>query len=101
MFTDPASNFSTSDVRDVQDQIVRFDTANNSLIWAADGRSFPGYPVSGTFVRADKFFQVRFGTKNGEHRAYFTEAASATICDVEVVNGQLVISPTAVPVPGT
>ncbi len=91
----------TSDVRDVQEQIVRFDITSNSLIWTADGRSFPGYPVSGNFVRADRNFQVRFGTKDGERRAYFTETASATICDIEIVGGQLVISATNVTVPGS
>jgi hypothetical protein len=100
VFSDPASSFMTSDVRDVQEQIVRFDIANNSLIWVADGRSFPGYPVSGNFVRADRNFQIRFGTKDGECRAYFTETASATICDIEVVGGQLIISPTSVSVSG-
>ena len=100
MFRDPDSTFSTSDVRDVQDQIVRFDMTSNSLIWAADGRSFPGYPVSGNFMRADRAFQVRFGTKDGERRAYFTETVATTICDIEIVGGQLVISPTSVKVPG-
>jgi hypothetical protein len=79
---------------------VRFDTASISLIWAADGRSFSGYPVSGLFIRADRFFQVRFGTKDGERRAYFTETVATTICDIEIVGGQLVISPTNVTVPG-
>ena len=100
VFRDPDSTFSTSDIRDVQDQIVRFDMTSNSLIWAADGRSFPGYPVSGNFVRADRAFQVRFGTKDGERRAYFTETVATTICDVEIVGGQLLISPTNVNVPG-
>lgn len=100
-FTDPASGFSTTEVRDVQDQLVRFDTANNALIWVADGRSFSGYPVSGNFMRADKSFQVRFGVKDGERHAYFTETVATTLCDVDVVNGQLSITPTAVHVPGT
>jgi hypothetical protein len=100
MFTDPASSFSTQDVRDVQEQIVQFDVANNTLIWKADGRSFPGYPVSDNFIGSDKHFQIRFGTKDGERRAYFTETASATICDIEVTGGQLMISPTNVKVPG-
>lgn len=39
VFSDPESNFTTSDVRDVQGQIVRFDITSSSLIWAADGRS--------------------------------------------------------------
>jgi hypothetical protein len=97
MFMDPDSTFSTTDVRDVDDQTVQFDTASNSLIWVADGRSFPGYPVSGNFIAGT--FQVRFGTKNGEHRAYFTEASSATICDIAVNNGQLSITATPETVP--
>jgi hypothetical protein len=36
MFSDPASSFTTSDVRDVQEQIVRFDVTSNSPICAAD-----------------------------------------------------------------
>ena len=91
----------TSDVRDSEEEIVRFDVANNALIWASDGRSFSGYPVNGLFIRADRFFQVRFGTKDGERRAYFTEAVATTICDVEIVNGQLVITPTSLTVPGS
>jgi hypothetical protein len=100
VFSDPASSFSTSDVRDAGDQIVRFDTTGNSLIWA-DGRSFPGFPVSGNLLRADRFFQVRFGTKDGERRAYFTEAGATTLCDIEIVGGQLLITATNVHVPGS
>lgn len=99
VFSEP-SGFMTSDVRDVQGQIVRFDTANHALIWAADSRSFAGYPVSGNFIGANRNFQVLFGTENGERRAYFTEVGPDTICDINVVNGQLVILPTNVPVPG-
>ena len=99
MFSDPASSFTTSDVRDVQDQIVRFDVTGNTLIWAADGRSFAGYPVSGNFLGAGQNFQVRFGTKGGERRAYFTETVATTICKVEVVGGQLLVTPTTVHVP--
>jgi hypothetical protein len=101
VFVDPATGLGTSDVRDVQGQVVRFDRANNSLIWAADGRSFPGYPVDGDFVRSDRFFQVRFGTEGGARRAYFTEAVNATLCDVEIVGSSPVISATSVTVPGT
>jgi hypothetical protein len=100
-FVDPTTGFSTSDVRDVEGEIVRFNRTNNSLIWAADGRSFPGYPVDGNFLDSARSFQVRFGTENGERRAYFTETGPATICDIEVVGSSLAISATSVPVPGT
>src|SRR5262245_60386520 len=71
VFMDPASSFSTSDVRDSEDietEIVQFDVANNALIWKPTGQSFPGYPVSGTFVAADKHFKVRFGTMDRQRR---------------------------------
>jgi hypothetical protein len=111
VFTDPASGFSTSDVRDVQQQIVRFNTGAD-LIWTADGTRFHGYPVYDRFISAHRIcsfcsFQVLFGTKDGEQRAYLTwgddynHYYSGTIVDIEVVGGQLAITETNVPVPGT
>ena len=97
-FTDPVSGLLTSDVRDVDEQIVRFDTNNHTLIWQADGRTFPGYTVNGNNINSD--FCVRFGTKDGARRAYFTETTRPFICNIEVANGQISISATNVPVPG-
>ena len=111
VFSDRASAFATSDVRDVQDQVVTFNTADE-LIWTADGTHFPEYIVDGTFIayhhKADTLFQVRFGTKAGERRAYLTwtddrlRGAPATLLDLSV-NGRddLIITETSVPVPGT
>lgn len=96
-FSDPVSGSMTTDVRDVDEQIVRFDTKNQTLIWAADGRTFQGFTVNGNIINVD--FQVRFGTKNGERRAYFTETARPFICNIEITNGQLSITATNVPVP--
>ena len=102
VFKDPASSFSTSDVRDAQGRVVRFDIPTNSLVWTADGRMFTGYPVLDTYyIRLDKFFQVRFGTNNGEQRAYFTEAGRGTLCDIQVVGSGVVITATDLPVPKT
>lgn len=101
VFTSAASGFSTSDVRDAEDEVVHFDTVGNTLIWIADGRRFPGFPVSGNFIGSNRGFEVRFGTRNGQPRAYFTETGPATICDIEVLNGQLIISPTSVTVPNS
>jgi len=110
VFTDQASGFSTSDVRDVQEQIVQFNTAAE-LIWTADGTRLPGYRViANFFIPADGIcafcsFEVRFGTKGGERRAYLTfdyhHDNPGTIVDIEVVGGQLVMTKTDVPVPGT
>lgn len=111
VFTDPASGFSTTDVRDVQEQIVRVNTANEA-IWTVDGTRFSGYRVNGNQIRGpghDDWFQIRFGTKNGEQRAYLgwsddwchCPGYPATIADIEVVGGQLIITATDVLVPGS
>jgi hypothetical protein len=110
VFTDPASGFASSDVRDVQDQIVRFNTANE-LIWAADGARFPGYPAREDQVRGpgeNDWFQVRFGSKNGERRLYLgwsddfchCPGYTPSVIDVEIVDGRVVFTATDVPVPG-
>ena len=101
VFNDPDSEFSTSDVHDVENQIVRFDTQAKTIIWALDGRAFqPGvWEVNGNFLRPGNPFQVRFGNFEGERRAYFTETIPATICDIEVPGEALLIFATDTPVP--
>ncbi len=99
VFADPDSTFSTTSVRDVDEQIVRFDGVAKTMIWVAGDVDFTGWDTDGNFLGAAKMFQVRFGTVSGEPRAYFTETGPATICDIEVVDGMLSISPTLVAVP--
>ena len=43
VFTDPATGFSTTDLRDVQEQIVQLSSIGE-LIWTADGTRLPGIP---------------------------------------------------------
>ena len=111
VFTDPGSGSATSDVHDVQGQVVRFNTADE-LIWMADDIRFQEFIVDGNFIgyhhKGDKVFQVRFGTKDGERRAYLTRpddqlhGAAATILDLSIdARGDLIIVETSAPVPGT
>lgn len=99
VFADSESSLRTNDVYDVDDEIVRFDPADDSLVWVATEESFPGFPVAGDLLGATGFFQVRFGTVDGQRRAFFTEASTATICDISVTGGSLGIAPTSVTVP--
>lgn len=99
VFEDPDSDFSTSDVRDVDDEIVRFDATAKTLIWAADGSAFEGWEINGNFLGSSQTFQVRFGTVDGERHAYFTESGPGTICDIRIEDGMLRISATSVLVP--
>ena len=99
VFTEPMSGFQTSSVLDVDGEIVRFDVANDRLIWVATGQTFDGWIVSGTQLGTTGEFRVLFGVAGGQQRAYFTEVGPDTICDISLENGQLVIRPTNVMVP--
>ena len=95
MFTDPTTGQATSDVRDVDEQVMRFEMPSNVLLWVADGTRHNGWPVSGNFLDAAHQFQVRFGSRSGQRRAYFTETGNGTICNLEVRGGALSISATS------
>ena len=99
-FFDPGSGISTADVRDSDDQIVRFNTAGE-LIWVADDTRFPGFPIHKPFIMDDYSYRVVFGTKDGERRAYFAAHGEDVMYDIESVNGRLIITATNLPVPGT
>ena len=107
VFVDRESGMSTVDVRDVHEQIVRFNTAGE-LVWTATGARFPGFLADGAVVTAGKvcpecYFLVRFGTRDGERHPYLTWSGDpapgrpVTILDVDVVGGQLVVLDTDVP----
>ncbi len=98
VFQDPDSEFETSDVMDVDAEIVRFDGDQGAIIWAEDGTTEVGWDINGNLLLGG-FFTVAFGTENGQRGAYFTETATATICDIRVVNGDIRISPTTILVP--
>ena len=101
VFQDPESDFTSTDVYDVNDEIVQFDTENDAIIWAASGSAFNAgsWVVSENFPESSQFFQIRFGTKDGERRAFFTETGTATICDIRVSGAFLSIFSTSVTVP--
>lgn len=94
VFADPDSDFQTIDVRDSENDIVRFDTSNDTLVWVADNLAFDGWVVNGRFLDPARSFIVRFGTVGDERRAYFTETGRGTICEISVVGGELLVNQT-------
>lgn len=107
VFTDPVTGFATSDVRDVDGQIVRFTSAGE-LIWAADDTRFARFPFDYGYERGA--FEVGFASEHGERRAYLTFSLDywhypppASRVDLEIVDGKLVIRHPDPPVflPGT
>ena len=101
VFEDPQTGFKTTDLYDADGQIVRFNAAGDTLIFAADGATMDGWSVHDIFFDANEVFQARFGTDNGVQRAYFTESGPATICNVESQDGVIFIFPTEQTVPQT
>ena len=70
VFMDRTTGFSTSDVPDADDQILRFNS-NGELIWLDGETRFDGYIADGQVITADRvcdacYFFVRFGTRDGE-----------------------------------
>lgn len=114
VFTDPATGFSTSDLRDAEEQIVQLN-AEGHLIFTPENVTFPGHSVGsgdGGEIYIEPlqascacYLEVRFGTRDGERRAYLTGEAihdnPGTLVDLEVVDGALVVSRTSVYPPGT
>jgi hypothetical protein len=99
VFTDAATGFATSDLRDAQDQIVRVDR-DGFLIWTEDGTALKGFGVlSGIYIPAAHVceceFEVRFGTEDGERRAYLTadwgHDNPGTVVDLAVTGGTLIV----------
>ena len=86
------------------------------LIWTADGTRLPGYRVSswpyqdvyyieGNICPQGCAFEVRFGTRDGERRAYLTvdygHDNPGTLVDVEVTSEGLRVTQTSTFPPGS
>ena len=96
-FIDPMGG-STNDVRDSEGDVVHF-TVDGSLVWPPTTATFGGFPVAGNLIGPTQGFEVRFGTEGGQRRAYFTERGPGTICDIDLINGMINVSPTSQTVP--
>ena len=114
VFTDPLSGRTTSDVRDVHGQVVQFNSAApdlrgvSELVWTADGTRFSRFPVDYGYQHGA--FGVRFGSENGERRAYLVfdqdywhYDGPVSRVDLEILDGKLVVRHPDPPVfvPGT
>lgn len=116
-FTERATGFSTTDLHDAQEQVLQLNDSTTELIWGPDGTRIPGYALSPNTGLVDAYFvtgkicpegcdfEVRFGSRSGERRAYLTvdygHNNPGTVVDVEVVNGSLVVTQTDRYPPGT
>lgn len=99
LFTDPDSDFSTTRVRDIDGETIRFRISNEAIVYQNGTEYQEGqWPVAGNFLGGVSF-QVRFGTEDGVRQAYFTETIPATICDYIVTPTTFSIAPTNQTVP--
>lgn len=109
-FSEKGTGFTTTDLHDVDEQIVRLGR-NGELVWVADGVRLPGYVVRNALTIEGKIcsqgcsFVVRFGSLNGERRAYLTvdygHDNPGTLVDVAVTDGTLMVTQTNVFPPGS
>ena len=107
VFSDARTGFSTSDVRDADEQVIQFNTVGE-LIWS-DGTRLRGYWAQGNSIPANAacvcWLAVRFGTSGGERRAYLTADYGhdnpGTLVDLQLTGSVLVVKRTSVFAPGT
>lgn len=86
-FFDEATGFQTFDVHDASREIVRFDAALGAMVSLDGSAMIAGWAATDnelSWVRSGVAFRVRFGSELGERRAFFTEAAAGTICDLRL-----------------
>ena len=86
-FVDEATGFQTLDVHDATREIVHFDAARGAMVSADGSAAVSGWGTDGnalSWSRSSIGFRVRFGTELGERRAFFTEDAAGTICDLRL-----------------
>ena len=118
LFVFHESDFSTTDVRDARERIVQF-TNGGDLIWTADGTRLhgftmepdsnhwgvPTYFIGGKICEQFCVFSIRFGTRDGQRRAYLTvdygHSNPGTLVETEVKNGALAVTQTTLFPPGT
>ena len=95
VFVDPDSDFSTTDVNDIDYETIKFRISNEAIVYQ-DGTEYQAgsWPVDGNSL-AGGGFTVRFGTENGERKAYFTETGPGTICDYVVTPTTFSVAPTS------
>jgi hypothetical protein len=85
VFIEPGTGFTTDAVHDADREVVHLDTARGAMVSAETGAAVSGWQVDGLDLDWSRFgvpFRVRFGSEDGERRAYFTEAGPGTICNL-------------------
>lgn len=86
-FIDDASGLRTEEVHDASREVVRFDAVHGSMVALDSGYAVSGWLATGSdlsWTRSGIEFRVRFGTEQGERRAFFTETLAGTICDLRL-----------------
>jgi hypothetical protein len=97
-FEDPGSDFVTSEVFDVGGDSVAFREEDDSMVFGELAQE--NWPVvEGLWTPEDRFFEIRFGSVEGEPRAFITERVTMTVCDVALAGDGFTIYATETPVP--
>lgn len=87
-FMDETTGVETLDVYDATREVVRFDSERSAMVSLDGAIAISGWAAVGpdlSWAQSGIEFRVRFGTEQGERRAFFTETATGTICDLRLL----------------
>ena len=102
VFSDPDSDFTTTELLDVDGQVLSFTTdsrivwVETSTAWIASRRG--EWTTDGNVLRSDGYFTVAYGSLDGRFAGWITRTSTGTVCDFESDGEVLDINPTNQPI---
>jgi len=98
VFQDPDSSFSTTELLDVDGEVISF-TTDGRIVWVETSMAWANsrnaeWTTDGNTLRSDEYFTVAYGLVDGEFGGWITRASTDTVCDFDAEGDELFIDPT-------
>ena len=102
VFSDPDSDFTTTELLDVHGEALSF-TADGRIVWVETSMAWAlsrnaEWTTDGNFLRSDEYFTVAYGTVDGAFGGWITRTSTGYVCDFSAQDDELNIDPTDEPV---
>jgi len=102
VFSDPDSDFTTTELLDVDGQVLSF-TTDSRIVWVDTSTAWTEsrrgeWTTDGNVLRSDGYFTVAYGSLDGTFAGWITRTSTGNVCDFESDGEVLDINPTNEPI---
>ena len=102
VFSDPDSDFTTTELLDADGQVLSF-TTDSRIVWVETSTAWTAsrrgeWTTDGNVLRSDGYFTVAYGSLDGTFAGWITRTSTGTVCDFESDGEVLDINPTNQPI---